>query len=375
MAKMDFKWILLFFITNYLISQNSGYNFKVQNITNKSINEMVVELNWELLLNKIKKIDTTQLIVIDSKSKKQIPLQFELDEDKKIKNLLIQVSIEKNSIHNFILKKGKRELISTKTFGRYVPERKDDFAWENDKIAFRAYGKALEGTKENAYGYDVWVKRTKSMIINERYKTGNYHQDNGNGLDYYHVGLSLGAGNIALASNDSIKYFDNYAKYTILNNGPLRTNFILEYQSKKMGNQNIVLKKKISLDANSYLNFIENTFVADKNESTNVVVGIIKRKEKGMLSVDESNGKIIYWEPKHEKHGITGVSVFVPNNPVEFKIIDGQYILQSKNDSGKIFSYFAGACWDKEGKFFDHKTWNEYMNNFIEPQKMYKIIY
>ena len=35
----------------------------------------------------------------------------------------------------------------------YVPERKDDFAWENDKIAFRAYGKALRKTK----GQCLWL--------------------------------------------------------------------------------------------------------------------------------------------------------------------------------------------------------------------------
>ncbi|MGC3992099.1 MAG: DUF4861 family protein [Chthoniobacteraceae bacterium] len=30
------------------------------------------------------------------------------------------------------------------TFGRYVPERNDDFAWENDRIAHRIYGPKLE---------------------------------------------------------------------------------------------------------------------------------------------------------------------------------------------------------------------------------------
>ena len=30
-----------------------------------------------------------------------------------------------------------------KAFARYVPERLDDFAWENDKIAHRTYGPAL----------------------------------------------------------------------------------------------------------------------------------------------------------------------------------------------------------------------------------------
>ena len=30
-----------------------------------------------------------------------------------------------------------------RVFGRFVPERKDDFAWENEYAAFRMYGPAL----------------------------------------------------------------------------------------------------------------------------------------------------------------------------------------------------------------------------------------
>ena len=41
---------------------------------------------------------------------------------------------------------------------RFVPERKDDFAWENDLIAFRAYGPALRYFPEDS-GFDAWPKR------------------------------------------------------------------------------------------------------------------------------------------------------------------------------------------------------------------------
>ena len=32
-----------------------------------------------------------------------------------------------------------------KVHARYVPERMDDFVWENDLVCYRVYGKALEG--------------------------------------------------------------------------------------------------------------------------------------------------------------------------------------------------------------------------------------
>ena len=87
-----------------------------------------------------------------------------------IQNLLFQISVESNATLVLHIKKGKPIKISAKTYCRYVPEREDDFAWENDKIAFRAYGKALEKTNGNAYGMDVWVKSTDRLVINERYK-------------------------------------------------------------------------------------------------------------------------------------------------------------------------------------------------------------
>ncbi len=109
----------------------------------------------------------------------------------------MQLSVKAGQTKKVLFKYGKRLALIHKTYGRYVPERKDDFAWENDKIAFRMYGKALENTpKEMAYGMDVWVKRTDRLILNERYSRGEYHIDHGDGMDYYHVGLTLGAGNM-----------------------------------------------------------------------------------------------------------------------------------------------------------------------------------
>ena len=97
---------------------------------------------------------------------------------------MVQVDLAAHSKISLNLVKGQSAVFPAQTYGRYVPERKDDFAWENDKIAFRMYGKELEKTPaEMAYGIDVWTKRTTRLIINERYKRGEYHVDHGDGLD------------------------------------------------------------------------------------------------------------------------------------------------------------------------------------------------
>jgi len=57
-----------------------------------------------------------------------------------------------------------------KAFGRFVRERFDDFAWENDRIAHRMYGKGLEtweGEPLSSSTIDIWSKSTPRMVIND----------------------------------------------------------------------------------------------------------------------------------------------------------------------------------------------------------------
>ena len=57
---------------------------------------------------------------------------------------------------------------AAKVYGRYVPERKDDFAWENEYAAFRLYGPAL--LPENPYnGVDLWSKNSPELCIDSMY--------------------------------------------------------------------------------------------------------------------------------------------------------------------------------------------------------------
>src|SRR6476661_8292692 len=186
--------------------------------------EEVVELPWLQITKAYPGLDTARFKVINSITKKEVPFQLEYKGMKEVQNLLVQVSVPAKGAVTLQLVSGKPKAFPAKTFARYVPERKDDFAWENDKIAFRMYGKALESTpKEMAHGVDVWVKRTDRLILNERYKRGEYHVDHGDGMDYYHVGLTLGAGDIAPYINDTIWFSKNYRNWKILDNGPLRS--------------------------------------------------------------------------------------------------------------------------------------------------------
>lgn len=86
----------------------------------------------------------------------------------------------------------RQQPVDVAACGRVYPERLDDVAWENDRVAYRAYGPALQATGERAYGYDIWTKSTPEPVVEDRYDGDlnrgiSYHEDHGNGMDVYAV--------------------------------------------------------------------------------------------------------------------------------------------------------------------------------------------
>ncbi|RZL19812.1 MAG: DUF4861 domain-containing protein [Pedobacter sp.] len=327
----------------------------------------LVSIKWTDVLLKYPKIKADNFKVIDG-GNKQVPVQLEYKGLPTIQNLLIPVTISAGKKVVFKILEGKPYTVAQKVFGRYVPERKDDFAWENDKIAFRMYGKALESTNENAFGIDVWAKRTDKMILNKWYKTGDYHVDHGDGLDYYSVGFTLGAGDIAPYVNGKIGFPKNYRKSKVLDHGPLRFSFELEYEEWDVAGRMVKVVKQFSLDAGSQLNRVEATFsFAEKDADMPVVAGIVKRKEKGTISpLTKNKGVLGYWEPEHGADGIIGVGTIMLS-PSSKTIETETHLLQetmTKSDVPTV--YYSGAAWNKAAEIKTAEEWFRYLNQFKE---------
>ena len=364
--KMTFLLIILLSFNMITFAQTKKLaTISIFNNSKVSLTNNVVEIPWSQIQSKLINVDTAKLILLDAVSKKQIPFQFEKKGSNYIQNLLLQLTVSAKQSRNIILCYGIRDAFETKTYGRYVPERKDDFAWENDKIAFRMYGKALELTPvEMGYGTDVWVKRTNRLILNERYKRGEYHIDHGDGMDYYHVGHSLGAGSMMPFLNDSICYSRNYVDYKILDNGPLRTTFQLIYNEWKVGDINLKAIKTISLDAGSQLNKISVQYITSDVEEIPVVAGIITRKDLGVKYLNEQNGIMSYWEPTHGEDGTIGVACIFPSLVKKMLEVNEQLLVKANADKKNQITYYSGACWDKGGDFLNAKSWNLYLENY-----------
>ena len=105
--------------------------------------------------------------------------------------LLLYVHVRPNGKAVFTIQPGIPAPVTSWVGGRQCPERKEDIAFENDRIGFRLYGPALQRTGEKGFGHDVWVKRTPELILDELYRHDpmlSFHLDYGKGLDCYGVG-------------------------------------------------------------------------------------------------------------------------------------------------------------------------------------------
>jgi len=363
----NYKTLMLLFLClerGWMVAQPLvlSDNVTIENKSSFNYVKKVIAIPWPKVKCKSFFANPGMVKILDAATKNEVPWQLEYNGEDTIQNLLVQVSVKPKSSIRLFFKMGKHGPFKPKVYGRFVPERKGDFAWENDKIAFRMYGKELEKTPaENAYGIDVWVKRTDRLILNERYKRGEYHVDHGDGLDYYHVGFTLGAGNCMPNVGDSIYYSKNYTSYTILDSGPLRTSFQLHYSPWDVAGKMVTCTKTISLDAGAQLNRIAVAYSYDGTADLPLVVGIIKRPNPGVVLLDEQQGILGYWEPQHGEDGTTGVGCIIPSPVKETKVNGKQLLAFTSVKKDQPFVYYSGAVWNKAGSITTANQWLDYL--------------
>lgn len=334
----------------------------VKNSLTTNRNTGVVEIPFELISSKIK--TTTDNVIIKDEKGTELPIQWIKNQAGETEALLILSSLEGNQEKSFGIFMGKPHTYKALTFGRFVPERFDDFAWENDKVAFRMYGPALSGRSDNAYGTDVWSKRTSELIIDKWYKKGKYHDDEGEGCDYYHVGFTLGGGSIEPYA-DSICFAKNYASYQVIENGPLRTTFILGYKPWKVGKNTVEATRKITLDAGTHMNKIEVffTILEGNSDSLTVVSGLVKRNKPGTMLLDESKGILAYWEPTDASHGTTGTAVIFNNNK-KMSVTNQHLLVFDTLKNKQKMTYYNGQAYDRQGDATNATEWIKYVVDF-----------
>ena len=250
-------------------------------------------------------------------------------------------------------------------FVRYVPERFDDIAWENDRIAHRIYGPQLGLVEPAGSGIDVWVKSVRFPVINIRYKSGIYHVDQGNGLDCYNTGFSRGCGGLGIWSGGRLWNSVYWQYYRILERGPNTAKFQVWYEPWRAGRRLVWEKRTDTLRAGDNLDRIQTVLQSNRPGPLTVGIGVA-RHGKGTLIIDKKIGMLCYWEPPQKHYGSTGIGVLV--NP---KMLVGvtqdklnYRLLLVKVNPGQVLTYYTGACWSKGLDFHTAAQWEKYLRGF-----------
>lgn len=264
-----------------------------------------------------------------------------------------------------------------RTMARFVPERYDDFIFENNLICGRLYGEALENDGDNltSPGIDIWVKMPGALVADQRYKDElengrTYHKDWGNGKDCYKVSKSLGGGASAVIIDGNIQYpATNYREWEVSADGE-NTVFSLRYPEWEASGVKVALKKTFTVSPDTYFVKVEDvyTFSGELGDSLEVAAGIFRHPAQETV-VAEISGTDRYaiWEKASDQKaepedGMLGVAVIVPGAKSVSVTEDGMHGLVSRYvKSGEPFVYYFGNCWSK-GDVKTASQWFELVN-------------
>lgn len=306
--------------------------------------------------------------------------------------LLFQTDIKAGGTQKFTLQvspgglaRQKQKKDALTTYSRFVPERTDDYAWENDRVAFRTYGPEAErlvvarqpgGTLTS--GMDCWLKRVPYPVIDKWYaanvkEIGYYHKDHGEGYDPYHVGDSRGFAGVGVWDKDSLYISRNFISYKKLANGPIRTLFELTYAPWPAGGRVVTEKKLISLDLGSNLSRFEDHVTADR-PLPNLTIGTTLHAEpsgvRGEVKGEPQQGWFRYWEPLDDAY--LGTGIVLPPGEVQkwvdrrTKAKEQSHLLIVATPKANVLTYYAGFGWTKSGQFKSAVEWDTYLADFAQ---------
>ena len=248
---------------------------------------------------------------------------------------------------------------------RYISERKEDIAWENDKVAFRIYSREVKGKAGS--GVDFWTKSVDEPVIETWYALNaagqNYHTDRGQGYDFYAVGNNRGIGGTGIWADSSLVVSEPYANYRIYSDGPELLDFEISYQPYTAGNRTIYEKKRIRMVLATNFYQVTSTIETSDGEDATLAVGITDFG-KAAVTEDAQAGLLTVIEKISEKDGnIVGSVIADPTLISGFASYGKDRLVLLNVKSGESVTYYVGAAWDGDSRFEPIEwKWSQYMN-------------
>jgi hypothetical protein len=244
--------------------------------------------------------------------------------------------------------------------------RYNDLLWENDKTAHRIYGHALEAAEPpSGSGIDSWGKNITWPFMDRQLRTGDQHAYHGEGLDFYNVGTSRGAGGLGIWHDNKLWTSRNYRSFKILRSGGDVAEFEVDYAPWPVDVERRVWEtRRFTLPLGTQFTRMVSTLQSDKPDALIVGIGIGKRTtgDGGELTVDRARGLLSWWGAEDPGHGRMAVALRVdPAMIADIRNDADNYLVLLRVMPGKPFVYYSGSAWSLgEGGFHDRAAWDRY---------------
>jgi len=271
---------------------------------------------------------------------------------------------------------------------RFVPDRSDDFAFENDLVAFRAYGPALRPGSEDG-GFDAWPKRVPYPVMDKwyvedrtkvtEYQTSesgkppewaakSYHEDQGEGYDVYKVGDSRGCGGISLWIDGQPAKLETFVAYRLLEETPERAAFQLDHAIALPDGRIARERKQVTLVLGSRLIQCDSKFTIDGEPGEfEVAIGLKHQTGDATFSASPETGRFALWETIDGLGLGTGI-VLDPQRVVKTaEHGEGearQSLVVARTDAAGHVRWFTGFGWEGQGGIRTEAQWLDHLREF-----------
>lgn len=247
---------------------------------------------------------------------------------------------------------------------RYVPERMDDFIWENEFFGARAYGPKVSepapaGEGLVSSGFDVFNKAVPDIMLAEALVRGvrekiSYHKFDGRGFDNYKVSTGRGCGGLGLLSPQGWCHMGNWQGQRVVEKTADKAVFELDYARYTLRGTIV-----------SGVPFCRFDVIPKGDGVKGYLVGpgldiSAARNHDGVLKVSLEKGFIANFEPETQGHVMT--AIVVPHTPFLASDDKGCVYLLAAAEKG--LTYYAGAAWSGAGRYRNAAEWHAAVEAF-----------
>ena len=346
----------------------------------------VVAVPWEELTARIGGLSAEQVrarvllsAVSGTAGGATVPTQvMDTDEDGQPDELLLLASFRPEEERTFVVEAAAPAQAPEQRAHVAHNERRDDIAWENQRVAFRTYGQGLRALEDLvSSGIDVWLKRgAPKLVIDAWYADGHYHTDTGEGADFFSVGPTLGAGGTALWRGGELHRAPNFSDYRIVADGPLRAVVELEYGPWDASGLQVTEHKRLTIDAGDYAFRSESTFRIEDTEGASpdslmFATGLVERPEAvaSMQRGGQSWAWLSLWGPVETGsggHGDLGTAVLLPQAQWRgTRVAESHYLALGPVALGAPVTHYVAFGWTATDAFEGGiQNWWTYLDAF-----------